>query len=131
VRITDAEDIAYHVEKAVRLSLCGRPGPVYLDLPGDVLSQMVEGAIEFLPRIPPPISLPDPKELAKAVYGLKIAKKPLVIVGKGAAYGRAEAEVTALINSARLPFLPTPMGKGVVPDSHELNISPARSMALQ
>lgn len=62
---------------------------------------------------------------------MKVAKKPLIIVGKGAAYSRAEAEVAALINSTGIPFLPTPMGKGVVKDSHELNISPARSMALK
>lgn len=65
------------------------------------------------------------------MYALKVAKKPLIIVGKGAAYARAENEVTALVESTGIPFLPTPMGKGVVPDSHKLNISPARSMALK
>jgi 2-hydroxyacyl-CoA lyase 1 len=130
VRITDAEDIPYHIEKAVRLSMCGRPGPVYLDMPGDVLSQTVNTVVELLPFTQPAISYPDPQEVSKAVYALRTAKKPLIIVGKGAAYGRAEAEVTAFISATGFPFLPTPMGKGVVPDSHELNISPARSMAL-
>lgn len=65
------------------------------------------------------------------MYNLKIARKPLIIIGKGAAYSRAESEVTSFIDKTGFPFLPTPMGKGVVPDSHELNISPARSMALR
>jgi 2-hydroxyacyl-CoA lyase 1 len=79
----------------------------------------------------PPLFYPDPIEVTNAVYALKIAKKPLVIIGKGAAYSRAEDEVRQLIDMINIPFLPTPMGKGVVPDSHELNISPARSMALR
>lgn len=131
VRITNAEDIPYHVEKAVKLSITGRPGPVFLDLPGDVLNQKVEANITFGPLVPPPLYYPDPREITKAVYAIKVSRKPLIIVGKGAAYGRAEEEVTALVNSTGIPFLPTPMGKGVVPDSHELNASSARSTALK
>jgi 2-hydroxyacyl-CoA lyase 1 len=62
---------------------------------------------------------------------MRVAKRPLVIIGKGAAYSRAEDEVRKFIDMTGFPFLPTPMGKGVVPDSHELNISPARSLALR
>ena len=52
-------------------------------------------------------------------------------MGKGAAYARAENEVSQFIEATQLPFLPSPMGKGVVPDDHELAVSPARSHALQ
>lgn len=57
---------------------------------------------------------------------LSNAKRPLVIVGKGAAYARAEKEVRELINSTNLPFLATPMGKGVVPDDSPRSVAPAR-----
>lgn len=91
VRITNAEDIPYHVEKAVRLSRSGRPGPVFLDLPGDVLNQKVEGELKFPVFIKPTVFGPDPQEIVKAVRLTTQAKKPLIIVGKGAAYSRAEA----------------------------------------
>lgn len=61
VRITNAEDIAYHVEKAVKLALTGRPGPVYLDMPGDVLNARVEAKIQFGPLLKPVIYYPDPQ----------------------------------------------------------------------
>lgn len=72
------------------MSITGRPGPVFLDLPGDVLNQKVEASITFGPLVPPPLYFPDPREITKAVYAIKVAKRPLIIVGKGAAYGRAE-----------------------------------------
>lgn len=130
VRITDAKDIPYHVHKAVRASITGRPGPVFLDLPGDVLTATVQAEIEFPIFVPPSKYGPDPSELEKAVALLPKFKRPLVIVGKGCAYGHAEQEVRELVNKTGIPFLPTPMGKGVVPDSHVLNISAARSTAL-
>jgi 2-hydroxyacyl-CoA lyase 1 len=49
---------------------------------------------------------------------LKSAKAPLVVIGKGCAYARAESHIRAFIDGVGLPFLPTPMGKGVMPDSH-------------
>lgn len=58
------------------------------------------------------------------------AKRPLVIIGKGAAYGNYGKELTEFINSSNLPFLPTPMGKGVVSDFHQNCVGPARSTAL-
>lgn len=59
------------------------------------------------------------------------AKRPLVIIGKGAAYARAEKEMTEFINATGMSFLPTPMGKGVVTDFHPKNVNAARSRALQ
>lgn len=131
VRITDPRDIPYHVHKAVKASITGRPGPVYLDLPGDVLTATVESEIQYPLSVSPPLYGPDVNEIESAVKLLSQHKNPLVIVGKGCSYGRAENEVRQFINSTGIPFLPTPMGKGVVQDSHELNISAARSTALK
>ncbi|XP_012218424.1 2-hydroxyacyl-CoA lyase 1 [Linepithema humile] len=125
--------IPTHVEKAVRLATYGRPGAVYLDLPATLLNQNVDESkiVKVSPCPPPPLSYPDTKLIKQAANLLIRAKKPLVIVGKGAAYSRAEDPVRQLVYSTNMPFLPTPMGKGVVPDSDERCVSSARTYALQ
>jgi 2-hydroxyacyl-CoA lyase 1 len=127
------ERVPYHVEQAVRTSLYGRPGAVYLDLPNDVISgRLDESELELPPRCAePPRSQAQPEDVRRALDVLRGAERPLVVIGKGAAYARAEREVRRFIDATRLPFLPSPMGKGVVPDDHELSVSPARSQALK
>ena len=93
---------------------------------------MNQNEIHFTPKLqPPPITMAPQSEIIKAFELLKNAQRPLVVVGKGAAYGRAEQNVQDLIRHSDLPFLPTPMGKGVIPDDHPNCVSPARSLALQ
>ncbi|KAK1125690.1 hypothetical protein K0M31_005239 [Melipona bicolor] len=125
--------IPLHVEKAVRLSTYGRPGATYLDLPATLLNQSVkeESIYDVAPCPPPPLTFPDQRLIQQAVNLLVRARKPLLIIGKGAAYGRAENEVRNLVYSTRIPFLPMPMGKGVVPDTNERCVSSARTFALQ
>ncbi len=126
------ERLPFYIEQAVRTSIYGRPGAVYLDLPNDVITARAEeDSIEFKPRCPePPRTLADPEAVGRALELLASAERPLVVVGKGAAYARAEHEVRAFIEHTRLPFLASPMGKGVIPDDHPLSIAPARSHAL-
>ena len=130
---TDARQIPLLVANAVRTAISGRPGPVYLDLPGNVIEQKVdESEITWEPRVPePPRPEASDSALTKALDALKSAENPLVIVGKGAAWSRAENEVREFIDKTQLPFLATPMGKGVVPDDHPLNAAAARSFALK
>ncbi|KAK3927979.1 2-hydroxyacyl-CoA lyase 1 [Frankliniella fusca] len=125
--------IPTHVEKAFRLATYGRPGVSYLDFPGNMLSMSVSSGDIYLPsQVPsPPLAYPDPMQVKEAVSVLSQSKRPLVIIGKGAAYGKAESALRELINSCNLPFLPTPMGKGVVSDMDEHCVAPARSAALQ
>ncbi|CAL7940457.1 unnamed protein product [Xylocopa violacea] len=132
-RPPSAKLIPLHVEKAVRLCTYGRPGAAYLDLPATILTQSVdEEHIYKVARCPPPpLIFPDHQLLEKAANLLMQARKPLLIVGKGAAYGRAETEIRNLVYSTGIPFLPTPMGKGVVPDTDERCVSSARTYALQ
>ena len=127
------ERIPYFIEQAVRTSIYGRPGPVYLDLPADIIGGRVEAdAVRTPPRVPePPRSLADPAAVEAALASLRSAERPLVIVGKGTAYARAEGEVREFIESTQLPFLASPMGKGVLPDDHPLSVAPARSHVLQ
>ncbi|KAF5296436.1 hypothetical protein FQR65_LT01423 [Abscondita terminalis] len=124
--------IPQHVEKAVRLAKCGRPGVSYLDLPGNILEQNVpeESIPESYQADNLPLIFPDPKDIENAIATLSSAERPLVIVGKGAGYARAEKEVRQLIEETNLPFLATPMGKGVVSDHSKNSVAPARSLAL-
>ena len=127
------ERIPYYVEQAVRTSIYGRPGPVYLDAPDDVLTAEVPlNLVEQVGRVPEP---PRPGVMADDVQAalrtLKSAQHPLVIVGKGMAWARAEHEVREFIERTQLPYLATPMGKGVVPDDHPLSVASARTYALQ
>ncbi|BFY97007.1 hypothetical protein BsWGS_00047 [Bradybaena similaris] len=132
-RPSSLDKIPYYVEKAFRESTYGRPGPCYLDLSGDMVAGRVKQArVRFVPPCPPPpLVLSDPENVKLAVDLLVYAEKPLIIIGKGAAYAQAEGPVSQLIKSTGFPFLPTPMGKGVMPDDHRLCVSAARSRALQ
>lgn len=125
--------IPMHVEKAVRLTRTGRPGAAYLDFPGNMLATRIPS--DKIPEQYGPMAIPqvfpDPTQIEKAVAVLSQAKNPLVIVGKGAAYSRAEKEVRDLVELTNLPFLATPMGKGVIPDTSPKFVGSARSTALQ
>lgn len=127
------ERVPYYVEQAIRTSVYGRPGAVYLDLPNDIISgDCPPEQVAWKPRCDdPPRSLADPVAVERALEILRAAERPLVIVGKGAAYARAEDSVRRFIEATGLPYLPTPMGKGVLPDSHPQSVAPARSLALR
>jgi 2-hydroxyacyl-CoA lyase 1 len=127
------ERLPYYVEQAVRASLSGRPGAVYLDLPNDqIVGKREEEKVGWAPRTPEPArAQAEPNAIERALEVLRSAQRPLVIVGKGAAWARAEDEVRELLRRTHLPFLATPMGKGVVPDDDPLSVAPARSFALQ
>jgi len=121
------------IEKAMRVAMYGRPGPTYVELPAEVIYDRIDEAALKLPRPipPPPLTLADPAAVQAAINLLRSAKNPVVIVGKGAAYGRAEKEVTHFVEQTGLPFLPTPMAKGVLPDDHAQSVAAARNLALQ
>lgn len=133
VRPPSVATIPTHIEKAVRLATYGRPGVSYLDFPGNVLRASVPNDSIFedytVPK--PPLCYPDVESVQKAVELLKGAKRPLVIVGKGAAYARAELPIRQFIERTNLPVLATPMGKGVVSDTCAQSVAPARTLALQ
>ncbi|KAI9831491.1 MAG: hypothetical protein M1826_003381 [Phylliscum demangeonii] len=122
------------IAKAYRAACFGRPGTGFVDLPADLI-QATSAAHDVIDRLrpieAPPKSAGDERTLQKVAQLLREAKAPLVVIGKGAAYGRAEHVIREFVERTAIPFLPTPMGKGVVPDSHPLNVSAARSTALR
>ena len=131
--IEHAERIPYYVAQAVQSSIYGRPGPVYLDFPDDIIrAEVEEDEIQPVSTVPePPRTLADPDAIEGALDALESAEKPLVVVGKGMAWSRAEDEVRAFIERTQLPFLASPMGKGILPDDDPLSVGAARSTALR
>ena len=131
--IEHAERIPYYVAQAVQSSIYGRPGPVYLDFPDDIIrAEVEEDEIQPVSKVPePPRTLADPDAIEGALDALESAEKPLVVVGKGMAWSRAEDEVRAFIERTQLPFLASPMGKGILPDDDPLSVGAARSTALR
>ena len=130
--IEHVERIPFYVAEAVRHSLYGRPGAAYLDFPDDIIRAEVEETESTVARVEdPPRSFADPQAIEEALSVLESAERPLVVVGKGMAWSRAEDEVRAFIERTQLPFLASPMGKGILPDDDPLSVGAARSTALR
>jgi len=133
-RVLHAEDIGVGVARAIRAALSGRPGGVYLDLPAKLFPQTMdaEAGRHSLIKVvdPAPRQIPAPDAVQRALDLLKGAKRPLIILGKGAAYAQADADIRALVEMTGIPYLPMSMAKGLLPDTHEQSASAARSYVL-
>jgi len=133
-RVLHAEDIGVGIARAIRAAVSGRPGGVYLDLPAKLFPQSVdaEAGRRSLIKVvdPAPRQIPAPEAVKRAVDLLRSAKKPLIILGKGAAYAQADSEIRELIERTGIPYLPMSMAKGLLPDTHEQSASAARSFVL-
>jgi len=125
--------LPFYVEQATRAALYGRPGPAYIELPGDVITGRVDEAqVQAAARVAdPPRQQADPAQIDQALAALRSASRPLVIFGKGAAYARAEDELRSLIEMTGLPWLSSPMGKGLVPDDDPLSTAACRTYAIR
>jgi len=133
-RVLHAEDIGVGIARAIRAAVSGRPGGVYLDLPAKLFAQGidVETARKTLIKVvdPAPRQIPAPDAVKRALDLLRGAKRPLIILGKGAAYAQADADIRALVEKTGVPYLPMSMAKGLLPDTHEQCASAARSFVL-
>lgn len=134
-RVLHAEDIGVGVARAIRAALSGRPGGVYLDLPAKLFSQTMDaiaGKKSLIKVVDPaPRQIPAPDAVRRALDLLKGAKKPLILLGKGAAYAQADADIRALVENSGIPYLPMSMAKGLLPDTHAQSAAAARSYVLQ
>ncbi len=133
-RVLHAEDIGVGIARAIRAAVSGRPGGVYLDLPGRLLAQTIDAVAggNSLIRVvdPAPRQIPAPEAVKRALELLRSARRPLIILGKGAAYAQADADIRALIEKTGIPYLPMSMAKGLLPDTHDQCASAARSFVL-
>ena len=134
-RVLHAEDIGIAVARAIRAAVSGRPGGVYLDLPAKLFGQVMdaaEGARSIVKVIDPaPAQLPAGDAVQRALDVIKSAKRPLIILGKGAAYAQADDTIRAFVEKSGIPYLPMSMAKGLLPDNHALSAGAARSLALK
>jgi len=134
-RVLHAADIGIGVARAIRAAVSGRPGGVYLDLPAKLFSQVMnaEAGAESLIKVidPAPAQLPAPAAVRRALDVLKGGKRPLIVLGKGAAYAQADEAIRALVEKSGVPFLPMSMAKGLLPDTHPLCAGAARSTVLK
>ncbi len=133
-RVLNAEDIGVGIARAIRSAVSGRPGGVYLDLPAKLFGQAMDAAAGKASLIkvidPAPRQIPAPDAVKRALDLLKSAKKPLILLGKGAAYAQADADIRTLVEKTGIPYLPMSMAKGLLPDTHEQSASAARSFVL-
>ena len=133
-RINKAEDIGIGIARAIRAAVSGRPGGVYLDLPAQLLSQTLdaERGRKSIVRVvdPVPRQIPAQDAVKRALDVLKGAKRPLILLGKGAAYAQADADIRAFVEKSGIPYLPMSMAKGLLPDNHAQSASAARSFVL-
>ena len=134
-RVLHAADIGIGVARAIRAAVSGRPGGVYLDLPAKLFSKVMDaeaGAKSLVKVIDAaPEQLPAPSAVKRALDVLKGAKRPLIVLGKGAAYAQADDEVRALVEKSGIPYVPMSMAKGLLPDTHPQSAGAARSMVLK
>jgi len=133
-RVLHAEDIGVGVARAIRAAVSGRPGGVYLDLPAKLFPQTVDAALgrQSLIKVvdPAPKQIPAADAVKRAIELLKSAKKPLIVLGKGAAYAQADADIKSFVEKTGIPYIAMSMAKGLLPDTHPQYAGAARSFVL-
>jgi oxalyl-CoA decarboxylase len=134
-RVLHAQDIGIGIARAIRAAVSGRPGGVYLDLPAKLFGQVMDadaGRKSLVKVIDAaPAQIPGPDAVKRALDVLKSAKRPLIVLGKGAAYAQADDAIRQLVEKSGVPFLPMSMGKGLLPDTHPQCAGAARSTVLK
>jgi oxalyl-CoA decarboxylase len=134
-RVLHAEDIGVGFARAFRAAVSGRPGGVYLDLPAKLFAQTMDAAAGARSLVKvvdaAPHHIPSLAAVDRALDLLQGAKRPLIILGKGAAYSQADDNIRALIERTGIPYLPMSMAKGLLPDTHPLSAGAARSTVLK
>ncbi|MGB7260390.1 MAG: oxalyl-CoA decarboxylase [Pseudolabrys sp.] len=134
-RVLHAADIGIGFARAIRAAVSGRPGGVYLDLPAKLFGQVMdaEAGRKSLVKVidAAPAQIPAPEAVKRALDVLKSAKRPLIILGKGAAYAQADDAIRTLVERTGIPFLPMSMAKGLLPDTHPQCAGAARSTVLK
>src|SRR5687768_8259429 len=134
-RILHAQDIGIGLARAIRAAVSGRPGGVYLDLPAKLFGQVMnaEAGRKSLVKVvdAAPAQLPAPDSIKRALDVLKSAKRPLIVLGKGASYAQADDVIRQFVEKTGVPFLPMSMAKGLLPDTHPQCAGAARSTVLK
>jgi 2-hydroxyacyl-CoA lyase 1 len=135
--VKDIREVPGVIEKVAKACIDGVPGAGYVDLPSRIMRQMISwkeaetlvGELQALTPIYKQTCKVDQDKLRVVVSELQEAKKPLVVIGKGAAYSQSEEALLNFITKTGIPFLSQPMAKGMLPDRHKSSANAARSLA--
>lgn len=134
-RCSHAKDIPSAVARAYRAAVSGRPGGVYIDMTTPALAEIMDASeAEMLFYEPVDVYTPvapNQQAVARAVELLSTAKRPAILLGKGAAYARAEDRIKKLVETCNLPYLPMSMAKGIMPDNGPLSALSCRSDIME
>ncbi|HYZ21905.1 MAG TPA: thiamine pyrophosphate-binding protein [Rhodopila sp.] len=134
-RLLNLKRIPQQINAAMQQAIAGKPGPVYLDCPGDMLYQKIdENLVDWSFAGRPLLEsrpLGDPRQIDALIGALAEAKKPLIVSGSGVIWSKAWAEMQAFVEAAGIPFYTTPQGRGVVPDDHPYSYLTMRSAAFR
>lgn len=134
-RCSHATDIPSAIARAYRAAVSGRPGGVYVDMSEVALAEVIDASeaekLFYTPvDIYSPVA-PNTDSVKKAVDILTSAKRPAILIGKGAAYAQVEDKIKKLVENYKLPYLPMSMAKGVLPDNGELSAISCRSDIME
>ena len=134
-RCSHAKDIPSAVNRAYRAAVSGRPGGVYIDMTTPALGEIMD-ASEADKLFYTPVDLyspvaPNAESVARAAELLAQAKKPAILLGKGAAYAKVEDKIKTLVEKYNIPYLPMSMAKGVMPDAGPLSALSCRSTIMK
>ncbi|MCM1349067.1 MAG: oxalyl-CoA decarboxylase [Firmicutes bacterium] len=134
-RCSHAKDIPRAVARAYRAAVSGRPGGVYIDMTTPALGEIVNAAdVEKLYYTPVDVYstvAPTQDAVDRAVEVLTSAKRPAVLLGKGAAYAQVDDKIKTLIETYKIPYLSMSMAKGLMPDSGEYSALSCRSTIME
>ncbi len=132
-RVIDPRRIPETINKAFRMATGGQPGPVYVDLPGDILYAEVEEEKVLFPKSPHKKvrTLGDPDLVKEAISLLKRAERPIILSGTGIFWSQAWDELREFVELSGIPFYTTPQGRGVIPEDHPLCFLGARNTAFR
>jgi thiamine pyrophosphate-dependent acetolactate synthase large subunit-like protein len=134
-RLVNLKRIPQQINFGLQKAILGKPGPVYLDCPGDMLYQKIDENLVDWSFAGRPIldsrPMGDPRQVDALIGALAEAKNPLIVSGSGVIWSRAWAEMQAFVEAAGIPFYTTPQGRGVVPDDHPYSYLSMRSGAFR
>jgi thiamine pyrophosphate-dependent acetolactate synthase large subunit-like protein len=134
-RLINLKRIPQQINFGLQKAILGKPGPVYLDCPGDMLYQKIDENLVDWSFAGRPIldsrPMGDPRQVDALIGALAEAKNPVIVSGSGVIWSRAWAEMQAFVEAAGVPFYTTPQGRGVVPDDHPYSFLSMRSGAFK
>ncbi|MCM1376850.1 MAG: oxalyl-CoA decarboxylase [Clostridium sp.] len=134
-RCSHAKDIPAAVARAYRAAVSGRPGGVYIDMTTPALAEILDASevekLYFTPvDLVSPVA-PNQASVDRAVEVLTSAKRPAILLGKGAAYAQVDDKIKTLIETYKIPYLAMSMAKGLMPDAGPLSALSCRSTIME